>query len=297
MESKRFTRKQLQEQIGFDADKTQLILEYQKILPILMQDNDTWIDARDLWLQLGVKGEYSKWIKQQINDLELSESLDYSTTRLQSQIGNTSGFKEILQYSIKVSIAKEIAMIAGVKGGRTSKELIERSKIARKYFIYMEEAVNKNIKWEEIRSPQKEGFNKMCQVLDDYLQNTQSRNIDKWDRIYESNAINIICTGFTASEIRNYLNCKDKITRDSLISVYNEYISKMQEINIMYIGMGMNRYQRCVMLSKSFESLFPDAKPLVENIDVAKIIENKIKFLEEIKNKAKDNTLPFGLSA
>jgi len=294
---KNFTRKQLQEQLGFEAEKTSLILEYQKKLPILLEDNDVWINAKNLWEQLKVKREYSNWIKQQISDIDLVQGKDYLTIRLQSQIGSTQGFKEILQYNIKVSTAKEIAMIAGVKGGRTSKELIEISKIARKYFIYMEEAIVKNIKWEETRNPEREGFNKMCEVLDKQLMKTKKRNIDKWDRIYESNAINIVATGFEADDIRKYLDCKDKITRDSLNNTYNNYILKLQEQNTIFIMMGLNRYQRLIALTKYFESTFPNAKPIADDVEVSKIIENKRKYIEETKNKVGDSTLPDWLSA
>lgn len=294
---KKFTRKQLQEQLGFDVEKTSLILEYQKRLPILLEDNDSWIDVKNLWVQLGVKSKYADWVKQQIDDLDLFENVDYLTISLQNEIANTGGFKEILQYKVKVSIAKEIAMISGVKGGRTSKELKENSKIARKYFIYMEEAIIKNIKWEETRSPEKEEFNKMCYELDKHLMKTKNRNIDKWDRIYESNAINIVATGFEADEIRKYLDCKDKITRDSLNNTYNNYILKLQEQNTIFIMMGLNRYQRLIALTKYFESTFPNAKQLVDDVEISKIIENKRMYIEEIKNKMTDSTLPDWLSA
>jgi phage anti-repressor protein len=294
---KNFTRKQLQEQLGLNAEKTSLILEYQKRLPILLEDSDSWIDVKNLWVQLGVGRDYTTWIKQQIKDMDLEEGLDYFTSHLQRGIGTTQGFQEFLQYNIKISTAKEIAMVAGAKGGRTSKELKENSKIARKYFIYMEEAIVKNIKWEEIRSPEKEEFNKMCYELDKHLMKTKNRNIDKWDRIYESNAINIVATGFEADEIRKYLDCKDKMTRDSLNNTYNNYILKLQEQNTIFIMMGLNRYQRLIALTKYFESTFPNAKPLVYDVEISKIIENKRMYIEEIKNKMTDSTLPVWLSA
>jgi phage anti-repressor protein len=294
---KQFTRKQLQEQLGFDAEETKIILEYQKKLPILLQDNNVWIDVKDLWKQLGVKSEYSNWIKQQIKDLLLLESKDYFTTRLQSQIGNTKGFKDVLQYNVKVTTAKEIAMISGTKGGRTSKELIENSKLARKYFICIEDAVRKNFEWLEIRNPEKEGYKKLCSALNDYMINLTGHEAIDWDYRFEANALNVICTGFEAQEIRNYLGCIDKITRDSLTKQYNEYLYKLQEMDIVYLGMGLNRYQRYEILNKTFNILYPDATSLIENANISKILENKKKLLEEAKSKTTDSTLPFGLSA
>lgn len=45
---KKFTKRQLLDQCGFTAEEAQIILDYQKELPILLEDNDTWINARDL---------------------------------------------------------------------------------------------------------------------------------------------------------------------------------------------------------------------------------------------------------
>mgnify|MGYP006990148735 CR=1 FL=1 len=61
---------------------------------------------------------------------------------------------------------------------------------------------------------------------------TVQRNADKWDYILEAEAINIIATGFKAQDIRNFVGCKDNITRDSLTAIYNEYLMKLQEWDI-----------------------------------------------------------------
>ena len=45
---KKFTKRQLLDQCGFTAEETQIIVAYQKKLPILLEDNDTWINAKDL---------------------------------------------------------------------------------------------------------------------------------------------------------------------------------------------------------------------------------------------------------
>ena len=42
---KTFKKRQLLDQCGFTADETKIILDYQKKLPILLEDNDTWINA------------------------------------------------------------------------------------------------------------------------------------------------------------------------------------------------------------------------------------------------------------
>lgn len=53
--NKKFTKRQLLDQCGFTADEAKIILDYQKELPILLNDNNTWINAKDLWQQLSVQ--------------------------------------------------------------------------------------------------------------------------------------------------------------------------------------------------------------------------------------------------
>ena len=63
----RFTEKQLL-RLNLSVDKIKTILEFQDKLPILLEDSDSWIDARTLWEHLHVKDKYTQWIKQQIKD-------------------------------------------------------------------------------------------------------------------------------------------------------------------------------------------------------------------------------------
>ncbi len=169
-------------------EKINIILDYQNKLPVLQQDNDTWINTRDLWQQLGVGAntKYADWIKQQIKDMDLEEGLDYFidfvSKRKTSNIGfmtskaktsNTLDFvskankypsqggRPTIDYIVKVSTAKEIAMVAGAKGGNTSAELKENSKLTRKYFIAIEEAFKKRNEWNYGRK----GSLNMCREL------------------------------------------------------------------------------------------------------------------------------------
>lgn len=63
--------------------------------------------------QLGVGRDYNTWIKQQIEDMDLEEGYDYILTFHFK--GIRKNVKEHV-YNIKVSTAKEIAMVAGAKG-------------------------------------------------------------------------------------------------------------------------------------------------------------------------------------
>lgn len=281
---KKFTKKQLLDQCGFNAEETQIILEYQKKLPILLEDNDTWIDARNLWEQLLVKKKYTDWIRNQISTFDLVENSGYYTTSLQREIAN-NGSKDILEYYIKVETAKSIALVAGYKGGNISKELKENSKLAHKYFILMEKAVKKNVEWELIRNPLREGYKKMQEALNSYMNRMIQKDADEWDYRIEADALNVLATGLPAKEIRLIVGCKDNITRDSLTATYNEYLMKLQEWNILCLGMNMNRYERYSKLKEFFDITFPNAVLLRDDINIKKITENKNKLIEEARMK------------
>lgn len=284
---KKFTKRQLMDQCGFTVEETSIILEYQKKLPILVDNDDVniWIDAKNLWTQLCVKKQFTDWIKYYIDELEMVKNYDFMLFSLRSEIGNSGHFRENIGYKITLDIAKEIAMTAGLKGGRTSKELKENSKLARQYFILMEKAVKRNTDWELIRYPLREGYKKMQQALDEYMMRAIQKHADDWDYRFEADALNIIATGFPAKEIRLFVGCKDNITRDSLTATYNEYLSKLQELNIVYLGMNMNRYERYKMLKNSFDILYPNAVPIKDDIDITRIVTNKQKLLTETKEK------------
>lgn len=71
----------------------------------------------------------------------------------------------------------------------------------------------------------------------------------------------------------------------SLTATYNEYLLKLQEWNILFLGMNLNRYERYLKLKESFDIFFPNATPIKDDIDLNKIQENKKKLLEEVKEK------------
>lgn len=279
--NRKFTRRQLVEHSGFTSEETQIILDYQKELPILLEDNDVWINAKDLWKQLCVKDKYTDWIKTQIKIFELIENVSYIATSVQTEIAN-NGSRTITEYHIKIETAKSIAIVIGYRGGNTSSELKRKSRLAHKYFILMEEAVKRNLTWELIRNPLREGYKVMQKAFDEYILRMVQRNADKWDYCIEADALNVIATGFKAQKIRNYIGCKDNVTRDSLTTTYNEYLLKLQELNVIYLGMNMNRYK---MLKESFDILFPNAIPIKDDINIERIIYNKNKLLKETKEK------------
>lgn len=294
---KKFNKRQLLDQCGFTAGQAQIILDYQKKLPILLEDNDgLCVTARDLFEQLSegsTKTKFVDWAKYNIIKQDYSVSKDYEefwekdgvrfeTNGESSQKLSSMSVRK--NYLLSIDFAKEIAMYCG-SSPHASKELKNNSKITRQYFILMEKAVKRNIEWELIRYPLREGYKKMQNALNQYMNRMIQKDADDWDYRIEADALNVIATGFPAKEIRLFVGCKDNITRDSLTATYNEYLMKLQELNIVYLGMDMNRYDRYKMLKQSFEILFPNAVPIKDDIDMNRIQANKQKLLDEVKEK------------
>lgn len=71
-----FTEEELK-QYGLSDNEIATILEYQSLLPILQENENNTISAKELHNQLKVSRDFSTWIKQQIEDLELVENIDY----------------------------------------------------------------------------------------------------------------------------------------------------------------------------------------------------------------------------
>ena len=181
----KFTKRQLLDQCGFTADETKIILDYQKKLPILVENDGTdgfCINARDLWEQLGLpQGKFADWIKRKIVNkktkggvLLFAANKDYVTISQKCEIANTGGFKERNEYSLTIDCAKNISMMENTDNGS----------LCRHYFLLMEKAVKRNTEWELIRYPLREGYKQMQKALDDYMLRMVQRNADDWDYRY-----------------------------------------------------------------------------------------------------------------
>lgn len=274
---KKFTKRQLLDQCGFTAEETQVILDYQKKLPVLVEKDEVegfCINAKDLWNQLECpQGQFNKWVDRKFKPYGFKENVDFIS--FGQNCPKPKGGRPNDEYLITLDMAKHLAMIDKKECGF----------LTRSYFVLMEKAVKLNNDWEIIRKPLKEGYKKMQFALSDYMNRMVQRDADDWDYRIEADALNVIATGFKAQEIRLHVGCKDNITRDSLTATYNEYLLKLQELNIVYLGMNLNRYDRYKMLKQSFDILFPNAVPIKDDVDISRIIENKNNLLEEVRKK------------
>lgn len=102
---------------------------------ITIHDNDILIraiDARELHKVLGLKKDYSNWIKSQINRAYLQENADYIVFTPKGE--NPMGGRPSKEYHITLDAGKNIAMLSGTPEGR----------LVREYFIECEKKLRES---------------------------------------------------------------------------------------------------------------------------------------------------------
>jgi phage anti-repressor protein len=272
--NQKFTKKEL-ERLGCTEEELKLVTEYQKKLPIIVENDNIekfCVDARTLHTQLCVGKQFSHWIQTRIKSYNFVENVDFkpfSPNGLKPQGGRPS-----IEYLISIDMAKQLSMIERTKIGNLS----------RRYYILMEDLVNRNKEWWETRKPQRENYLPMCNAISESIRRVRGRKGDDNDFKYNANIINIIATGSKAQSIKNYLGIGiNELTRDSLLNDYNEKIAFLQEQNILLLGMDLPIIKRVNMLINFFDIKYPDAKPLQEyrtRDDMLKARKDLLKELE-----------------
>lgn len=271
-----FTKKDLKEKLELSDEKAKIIMTFQKKLSVLTDDGDGFsVNGRNLHEQLGVGRDYSTWIKSRISKYNFIENEDYEVITKSGEnlihqnggIKNThGGDRKSIEYMLTLDMAKQLSMIENNENGR----------IARIYFIIMEKALKDMVSWKRVREPQRETYKVMCKELDLYLQRNKGRKGEFYDYTNEANALNLVCLGSRAKDILAYFDAKDKNTRDHLIKEYNMYLDSMQNLNIMYLRMNIEKELRYNLIQQGFKVTYPNAtfvianKQKEENLGVAK---------------------------
>ena len=86
------------------------------------------VNARDLHAFLGVRRDFTSWVKGRIQQYGFAEGVDYLLTKTGEQL--PSGTKYLAEYTITVSMGKELSMVERTPKGRE----------VRLYFIACERA-------------------------------------------------------------------------------------------------------------------------------------------------------------
>lgn len=106
----KFTEEELKQYVkngDLKESDIRIILDYQKLLPVLQQEDGSWIDARTLHKELKVGKKFTDWIKGRIDKYEFIELEDWKLTN--HKIGKRSNVK-VDDYSLTLDMAKELSM-------------------------------------------------------------------------------------------------------------------------------------------------------------------------------------------
>lgn len=272
-----FTKKELL-RLGCTDDEIKLVMQYQKKLPILVEnenDDDFCINAKDLHKQLAVKKKFSDWFKTRVKSYRFIENTDYITTSLKREIAN-NGYRYVDEYIITIAMAENLAMV----------ERTDIGEVVRNYFRLMRDIVRNNQDWWTSRNVERANYKPLCEALSNSIHRQCGRCGDKYDFVREANILNIISTGSNAQEIRNYLNIQsNELTRDSLEKDYNEKLSFLQDQDILLLGMDMPIVDRVKFLINLFDIKYPTASPLLSYLSREDLISARNRLLNTLENK------------
>lgn len=277
----KFREKELKLYPSLSEKDNILIAKYQKFLPILQDDNMERIDGRVLHKQMKVEKAFTTWIKNNLENIDAEENIDYiqkwiddKGVSFKGSLENTSvtdltgqGYK--MQYLLTIECAKEIAMITG-STPRMNKETKEISKITRKYFIAIEKAFKERVEWNKDRQGSINEYYNLREVIfeDFYSKNVLSAFIPSWWNIevkgtgkkntyaYEMYLLDLVIIGTSAQEYRRINNLNKGIAiRNTFTEKQLEDFEMLQSKSAEYLSVNnlWNTEERMKMLRKFYE--------------------------------------------
>lgn len=261
--SQKFSKKEL-ERIGCTEEEIKLVMEYQRKLPF--PDNDFEMSARTLHSNLNVGRDFSAWITGRIKKYNFSEHTDYEThyessdpklgdadfSKYSKQQLSALGVKK--EYFITLTMAKELCTIENNYIGR----------LARRYFILMEDVITRNKEWLAIRDPEKEEYKKMSAEVDAWCFRIWHHHASRSEYAVEADMLNTIVTGKTSQQLKSeYGVASNDLIRDYLKKEHNEELLFLEQQNQVLLLMDMGFTERKNMLTKMHEVKFKGTEKVV----------------------------------
>lgn len=215
------------------------------VIPGNIGDNQTHIvSARTLHEALGVKRDFTTWIKDRIRRYGFVEGVNYVVVEnLTSPVLGRSKSRQRVEhdYLITLNMGKEIAMVERSEQGRT----------IRRYFIKCEEELHKAApeKAAALRRELKARltvasyFKPMCAALD--LQRAETgKATQPHHYTTEANMLARIVTGGMTAKQWAQSNGVTGDPRDHMNALQLEHLSYLEQSNITLIETGQNYHQR-----------------------------------------------------
>lgn len=252
----KFSRKEL-ERLNCSEEEVDLVLKYQKKLPILV-DNNTLekfsVDARLLWEQLDKpQGDFSHWVKRKIVDKIIKgtkvksfvESIDFISFDKTVEAENTNITTK--EYSLTIDCAKNVSMMENTESGS----------LCRTYFILIEDIVVRNKEWLAVRDPEKEEYKKMSAEVDAWCLRIWHHHASRSEYAVEADMLNTIVTGKTSQQLKSeYGVASNDLISDYLKKEHNEELLFLEQQNQVLLLMDMGFTERKNMLTKMHEVKF-----------------------------------------
>ncbi|WP_199714589.1 antA/AntB antirepressor family protein [Roseburia sp. 1XD42-69] len=233
----------------------QIILEYQKLLPVLQQEDGSWIDARTLHKELKVGKVFGAWIAGRIDKYEFIENEDYKVCFPKRESKKGSGGHNTKDYSLTLDMAKELSMVENNKIGR----------ISRKYFIAIDKAFKARRLWNIDRWETLEhykNYRKIINLSKKELMPTMpdwcKKRGDQGVFMGEANLLNEIIIGMSASDYRfKYCLPKDEPVRNHFNNFELQMVAELEKFDTDLIRLQeMYDYEeRRKLLAKKYQSL------------------------------------------
>ena len=259
----KFSRKEL-ERLNCSEEEVDLVLKYQKKLPILVGNNTLEkfsVDARLLWEQLDKpQGDFSHWVKRKIVDKIIKgtkvksfvESIDFISFDKTVETENTNITTK--EYSLTIDCAKNVSMMENTESGS----------LCRTYFILIEDIVVRNKEWLAVRDPEKEEYKKMSAEVDAWCLRIWHHHASRSEYAVEADMLNTIVTGKTSQQLKSeYGVASNDLIRDYLKKEHNEELLFLEQQNQVLLLMDMGFTERKNMLTKMHEVKFKSVEKKV----------------------------------
>lgn len=103
-----FTKRELLEKLNFTEEQADIVMQYQKKLPILLGEYEGFsINARELWTELGKpQGQFNKWAKRKIKDKGFENFKDYVEYKKEIE----GGGRPSNEYKLNINTAEAICL-------------------------------------------------------------------------------------------------------------------------------------------------------------------------------------------
>lgn len=242
----KFTKKELT-LYSLSTKEIDSILNYQKLLPILQQDDTSMIDARDLHKYLKIGKKFASWITERIKEYGFEEDEDYFPKSGSKKSGR--GGHNKIDYDLTLDMAKELAMSQSNELGR----------LTRRYFLAIEKAFKHRQEWNRDRV----GTIEMCKELKGALLKYQLKlhSAPDWYQnfyVAEFSMLNNVIIGMSAKEYRATKGVKKSTPiRNTFTEQQLEWVDELEKydadlINVQDIYDYEKRQQ---ILTKKFDQL------------------------------------------